>query len=49
MQEYTTQLETELSTGERELPPDLSEEELDGEETLMEKMMGKDYQKFFNK
>ena len=38
---------TELKTGERELPPDLSEEELDEEMTLMEKLMGDDFNKYF--
>lgn len=47
--EYITQYTTELATGERELPPDLSEEELDAEETLMEKMMGDDFNTFFDK
>lgn len=48
MQEFTTQYETELNTGEREVP-DLSEEELDEEQTLMEKTMGDDFDKFFDK
>ena len=47
MDEYINQLTTELETGERELPPDLSEEELDEEQTLMERTMGKDFKYFF--
>lgn len=46
MQEFITQYETELNTGEREMP-DLSEQELDEEQSLMEKTMGKDFANFF--
>ena len=35
MQEFITQYETELNTGEREVP-------------LMKKLMGEDYELFFN-
>ena len=37
VREFVNQLETELKTGERELPPDLSEEELEEEEIEIEK------------
>ncbi len=47
MSEFITQYETELNTGEREVPPILDEEELNHEETLLEKTMGDDFKNFF--